>query len=114
MTEEGAVTVSMRVMSAGDGYRYLLRTVVVGDGKRSLSTPLTRYYSAQGTPPWEVAGKDFEASASAGSRMRDFRRNSFIRQPSPNGEPAKNQPKSTSTIRDLPSTCDRPTSLRRR
>ncbi|MCW2928394.1 MAG: conjugal transfer protein, partial [Thermoleophilia bacterium] len=52
------MTVSMRVMSAGDGYKYLLRTVVVEDGKRSLSTPLTRYYSAQGTPPgrWIGAG----------------------------------------------------------
>ena len=45
------MTVSMRVMSAGDGYKYLLRTVVVGDGKRSLSTPLTRYYGGEGTPP---------------------------------------------------------------
>ena len=34
------VTVSMRVMSAGDGYEYLLRSVVAGDGNRSLSTPL--------------------------------------------------------------------------
>ena len=28
----------MRVMSAGDGYQYLLRTVAAGDGDRSLST----------------------------------------------------------------------------
>ena len=40
----------MRVMSAGDGYKYLLRTVAAGDGDRSLSTPLTRYYNADGTP----------------------------------------------------------------
>lgn len=45
------VTVSVRVMSAGDGYRYLLRTVAAGDGVRSLSTPLTRYYAEEGTPP---------------------------------------------------------------
>jgi DNA-binding transcriptional ArsR family regulator len=50
------VTVSMRVMSAGDGYKYLLRTVAVVDGERSLSTPLTRYYSAQGTPPGRWMG----------------------------------------------------------
>lgn len=43
------MTVSMRVMSAGDGYKYLLRTVVAGDGDRSLSTPLTRYYAEAGT-----------------------------------------------------------------
>jgi conjugative relaxase-like TrwC/TraI family protein len=46
----------MRVMSAGDGYKYLLRTVAAGDGQRSLSTPLTRYYSANGTPPGRWMG----------------------------------------------------------
>lgn len=50
------MTVSMRVMSAGDGYKYLLRTVVAGDGDRSLSTPLTRYYSEAGTPPGQWLG----------------------------------------------------------
>lgn len=42
--------VSMRVMSAGNGYKYLLRSVAASDGDRSLSTPLTRYYAEQGTP----------------------------------------------------------------
>ncbi|TFD63769.1 MobF family relaxase [Cryobacterium sp. Hb1] len=48
----------MRVMSAGDGYKYLLRTVAASDGDRSMSTPLTRYYTAEGTPPgrWLGAG----------------------------------------------------------
>jgi conjugative relaxase-like TrwC/TraI family protein len=46
----------MRVMSAGNGYKYLLRTVAAGDGQRSLSTPLTRYYSAKGTPPGRWVG----------------------------------------------------------
>lgn len=52
------MTVSMRVMSAGDGYKYLLRTVATGDVDRSLSTPLTRYYNSEGTPPgrWMGAG----------------------------------------------------------
>jgi len=50
------VTVSIRVMSAGDGYKYLLRTVAAGDGDRSLSTPLTRYYNAEGTPPGRWLG----------------------------------------------------------
>ncbi len=45
------MTVSMRVMSVGDGYKYLLRTVAAGDGDRSLSTPLTRYYAEDGSPP---------------------------------------------------------------
>ncbi|WP_425309072.1 hypothetical protein AADG42_10010 [Ammonicoccus fulvus] len=44
------MTVSMRVMSAGDGYKYLLKSVAAGDGDRSLSTPLTRYYAEARTP----------------------------------------------------------------
>lgn len=51
------MAVSMRVMSAGDGYKYLLRTVAAGDGDRSLSTPLTRYYAEQGSPPGRWIGQ---------------------------------------------------------
>ncbi|WP_236757793.1 MobF family relaxase, partial [Aeromicrobium sp. PE09-221] len=45
-------------MSAGSGYKYLLKSVVVGDGDRSLSTPLTRYYAEAGNPPgfWMGSG----------------------------------------------------------
>ena len=50
------MTVSMRVMSTGDGYKYLLRTVATGDGDRVLSTPLTRYYTEDGTPPGRWIG----------------------------------------------------------
>ena len=50
------MTVSMRVISAGDGYKYLLRTVAASDGDRSMSTPLTRYYTAEGTPPGRWMG----------------------------------------------------------
>jgi conjugative relaxase-like TrwC/TraI family protein len=46
----------MRVMSAGDGYRYLLRSIVAGDGNRGLSTPLMRYYTEAGTPPGRWMG----------------------------------------------------------
>lgn len=60
LPDEGGVTVtvSMRVMSAGDGYKYLLKPVAAGDGDRSLSTPLTRYYTEAGTPPgfWMGSG----------------------------------------------------------
>ncbi|MBD1270769.1 relaxase domain-containing protein [Aeromicrobium tamlense] len=45
-------------MSAGDGYKYLLKSVVAADGNRALSTPMTRYYAEAGTPPgrWMGAG----------------------------------------------------------
>ena len=55
------MTVSMRVMSAGDGYKYLLRTVAAGDGDRSLSTPLTRYYAEEGSPPGRWLGSGVAA-----------------------------------------------------
>ena len=51
------MTVSMRLMSAGDGYKYLLKTVAAGDGDRDLSTPLTRYYAETGTPPGRWMGQ---------------------------------------------------------
>lgn len=55
------MTVSMRVMSAGDGYKYLLSSVAAGDGDRSLSTPLTRYYAEEGTPPGQWIGSGVAA-----------------------------------------------------
>ena len=50
------MVVSMRVMHAGDGYKYLLKSVAAGDGNRALSTPLTRYYAEAGTPPGRWMG----------------------------------------------------------
>jgi conjugative relaxase-like TrwC/TraI family protein len=55
------VTVSLRRMSAGNGYKYLLRSVAAGDGNRALSTPLTRYYSETGTPPGRWMGAGLQA-----------------------------------------------------
>src|SRR3954464_15796760 len=63
-----SVTVSMRKMSAGKGYLYLLRSVVAGDGNRSLSSPLTRYYTEAGTPP--AIGWDPASVSSGGERSR--------------------------------------------
>jgi TrwC relaxase len=50
------MTVSIKRMSAGDGYRYLMRSVVVGDGNRDVSSPLTRYYTESGNPPGRWMG----------------------------------------------------------
>ena len=41
----------MRVLSAGEGYRYLLKSIAAGDTGRDLTTSLTRYYAEAGTPP---------------------------------------------------------------
>lgn len=47
-----SVTVSIRVMTAGQGYRYLLDSidVDVGDGDQDAVTGLTRCYVEAGTP----------------------------------------------------------------
>lgn len=45
------MVMSIRVMSSGRGYEYLLKSVAAGDGNRSVSTPLTRYYTESGYPP---------------------------------------------------------------
>jgi conjugative relaxase-like TrwC/TraI family protein len=69
------MTVSMRVMSAGDGYKYLLRSVAAGDGDRNLSTPLTRYYAEAGSPPGFWLGSGIAAfgrgSLTAGSQVSE-------------------------------------------
>lgn len=44
-------------MTAGQGYRYLLDSVVVGDGDRDAATALTRYYTEAGTPPGRWLGR---------------------------------------------------------
>ena len=61
----------MRVMSAGDGYKYLLRTVASGDGDRMLSTPLTRYYAVKGSPPGRWLGSAVTALGSGAITVGD-------------------------------------------
>lgn len=50
------MTISIRVMSAGHGYRYLLGSVVTGDGDRDAASGLARYYAEVGTPPGQWLG----------------------------------------------------------
>lgn len=47
---------TIRVMSSGRGYEYLLKSVAAGDGDRSMGTPLTRYYTESGCPPGSWLG----------------------------------------------------------
>ena len=58
------MTVSMRVMSAGSGYRYLLDSVAVGDGHR----PALDYFTAAGTPPGRWLGAGLAQLGDAGVR----------------------------------------------
>ncbi|EXJ52046.1 hypothetical protein AS96_06425 [Microbacterium sp. MRS-1] len=52
------MVMTIRVMSSGRGYEYLLKSVVAGDGDRDMGTALTRYYTETGSPPglWLGAG----------------------------------------------------------
>lgn len=50
------MTVSIRKISLGAGYRYLMSSVARGDGAGPASSPLTRYYAESGTPPGRFLG----------------------------------------------------------
>ncbi len=50
------MTVSIRLMRLGTGFRYLMESVARGDGASGLSSPLTRYYAESGTPPGRLLG----------------------------------------------------------
>jgi conjugative relaxase-like TrwC/TraI family protein len=52
----GAVVMSLHRLSAGSGYRYLLRHTCSGDVQRAADTPLTSYYTATGYPPGRWVG----------------------------------------------------------
>ena len=52
---DGAV-ISLRRMTLGSGYRYLMESVAVGDGTPRQSSNLTRYYAESGTPPGVFLG----------------------------------------------------------
>jgi conjugative relaxase-like TrwC/TraI family protein len=63
---------SMARLSAGAGYRYLLRHTAAGDAARPQSTPLVDYYAATGYPPGRwlgtgLAGLNNGAGITAGS-----------------------------------------------
>ena len=69
--EAVAVAVSMRVVSAGDAYKYLLRAVATADGDRSLSTPLARCYAEAGSPPGRWLGSGLHARGNGDLREGD-------------------------------------------
>src|SRR5688572_26306489 len=55
------MTASMRVMSAGDGYRYLLKGVATGDRDRRDPNPLVGYFTEEGNPPGRWLGSGVHA-----------------------------------------------------
>ncbi|HZC53366.1 MAG TPA: MobF family relaxase [Mycobacterium sp.] len=70
------MTVSIRRMTTGSGFRYLMESVVRGDGAVERSSPLTRYYAESGTPPGRflgagLAGLAGGAGVEAGSQVSE-------------------------------------------
>jgi conjugative relaxase-like TrwC/TraI family protein len=47
---------SIHRLSAGDGYKYLIKHIASADVDRRMATPLTAYYVANGYPPGRWAG----------------------------------------------------------
>jgi conjugative relaxase-like TrwC/TraI family protein len=50
------IMLSIHRLTAGDGYKYLLRHIASGDVDRRMATPLTAYYTASGYPPGRWLG----------------------------------------------------------
>nr|WP_238357230.1 MobF family relaxase [Kribbella italica] len=48
---------SIHRLSAGDGYKYLIKHIASADVDRRMATPLTAYYVADGYPPGRWAGR---------------------------------------------------------
>ncbi|MHB8221209.1 MAG: MobF family relaxase, partial [Acidimicrobiales bacterium] len=48
--------ISIRMVSLGGGFRYLMDSVAVGDGAALHTNDLSRYYATSGTPPGRFVG----------------------------------------------------------
>lgn len=48
--------ISIRRISLGGGFRYLMDSVAAGDGAAERSNGLARYYASSGTPPGVFLG----------------------------------------------------------
>jgi conjugative relaxase-like TrwC/TraI family protein len=53
--------ISLRKMTLGSGYRYLMESVAAGDGVVGATSNLTRYYAESGTPPGVFMGAGLAA-----------------------------------------------------
>ena len=60
--------ISIRRISLGGGFRYLMDSVAAGDGNPEPSKGLAHYYASSGTPPGVFLGNGLaDLTAAAGS-----------------------------------------------
>ena len=64
------VVISLRRMTLGSGYRYLMESVAVGDGAPGHSSNLTRYYANRGPRPACSWAQAWAASTTAAGSSR--------------------------------------------
>jgi conjugative relaxase-like TrwC/TraI family protein len=103
------MTVSIRRMTTGSGFRYLMESVARGDGAVERSSPLTRYYAESGTPPGRLLGGGLAglaggAGVEAGTQVsEEMLRNMLERVVDPvTGQPLGRKPRTPSpTHREL-------------
>lgn len=55
------MVMTIRVMSSGSGYEYLLKSVATADVPREAGSSLTRYYTETGCPPGTWAGRGLDS-----------------------------------------------------
>jgi hypothetical protein len=68
--------ISIRRISLGGGWRYLIESVAAGDGAPGYGSDLARYYAESGTPPGRFLGKGMAGLAggrgiAAGTRVSE-------------------------------------------
>ncbi len=89
------MVVSMRVMPAGRGYEYLLKSVATGDRDRDLGAPLTRIATRTAAIP-EATTAEQRKQATSAIREEETQRKS--RQPVAGFDFTFSPPKSASTL----------------
>jgi len=60
---------TMHKLTAGAGYRYLLRNIATGDCQRSGTDPVTAYYTESGNPPGRWIGRGLAGLGAAGAAL---------------------------------------------
>ncbi|MBV9661256.1 MAG: relaxase domain-containing protein [Acidimicrobiales bacterium] len=102
MDTGSAAMMSIRRISLGAGYRYLMESVAVGDGAKGQPSDLVAYYAASGTPPGVFMGAGLAAlGLEAGETVSEenlFRMLGVLAHPVTGQPLGRTPPKTTATL----------------